>query len=86
MNTINKYPFPTYNLYNLEVQPTYPVDIVKMAYRQPNVTLPNKGRIEELEERTKELETLTLELQQRLTLAEATIDELRLTAYLQDKK
>jgi len=86
MNTVNKYPFPTYNFYNIGVQPTYPVDIVKMAYRQPNVTLPNKGRIEELEERTKDLETLTLELQQRLALAETTIEELRLTAYSQEKK
>lgn len=86
MNTVNKYPFLYYNQYNLNVQPTYPVDVVRMAYRQPNVTLPNKGRIEDLEERTKELEMLVLELQQRLTLTENTLEELRLGAYLEDKK
>lgn len=86
MTTINKYPFPSYNLYSLDVQPTYPVDIVRMAYRQPNVQLPNKGRIEELEERTKDLETLTLELQQRVTLLENTLEELRLSDYQEYKK
>lgn len=75
-----------YALYTMEVQPTYPVDIIRMAYRQPNVTLPTKGRVEELEERVKELETLTLELQNRLTLVENEVETIRLEGCWQLKK
>lgn len=75
-----------YTMYSFNVQPTYPVDIIKMAYRQPNVELPNKNRIEELEERVKELETLILELQSRLTLAEKEIETIRLEGCWQLKK
>jgi hypothetical protein len=75
-----------YSLYNCNVQPTYPVDIIRMAYRQPNVELPNKGRIEELEDRVKELETLVLDLQGRLTLVENEVEYIRLEGCWQLKK
>lgn len=75
-----------YSLYSLNVQPTYPVDIVRMAYRQPNVELPNKNRIEELEDRVKELETLILDLQGRLTLTENEVEIIRMEGCWQLKK
>lgn len=75
-----------YSLYNLGIQPTYPVDIVKMAYRQPNVELPNKNRIEELEDRVKELETLILNFQDMLTLTENKVEAIRIEGCWQLKK
>jgi hypothetical protein len=75
-----------YSLYSLNVQPTYPVDIIRMAYRQPNVELPNKNRIEELEDRVKELETLILDLQGRLTLTENEVEIIRMEGCWQLKK
>jgi hypothetical protein len=75
-----------YSLYNLDVKPTYPVDIVKMSYRQPNVELPNKNRIEELEDRVKELETLILNFQDMFTLTENKIETIRIEGCWQLKK
>ena len=75
-----------YSLYTSEIKPTYPVDIVRMSYRQPNVELPNKNRIEELEDRVKELETLVLSLQDMLTLTENKVESIRMEGCWQLKK
>jgi hypothetical protein len=59
------------------IQPVYPVDIVRMSYRQPDVSKSEVSRITDLEDRVKELETLVLELKNENTLLSQTVTEIR---------
>lgn len=79
---VNWVPNYRYDIYssNSEAVPTSPeapVDIVKMAYREPNVTTSDQNRIAELEERVKELESLVLQIHGQTGILESDVTELR---------
>ena len=65
-----------------KIEPAYPVDLVRLATRQPDVSSNNTSRISDLESRIKELEGLTLELQDRLSLTEDELRDLKYGDYI----